>query len=195
MTKEIACVLAGSLLKKKMWIWISSFRHVVVCSWFFSSASHKYRHERKSLRLFRQKALYSSWSLPLQPRWSECCGRHWRKFNKSSSCGRRHICGRCDLSKTLPNIKLYRWWFLCCPIGDLPSPKDFVSDGEWRMCGNYSPPQNTTLLYVNSAKNRTRERNPAFRHSDWQSGLVKWSDVLLGISCVDPSRKTVLKCV
>ena len=85
--------------------------------------------------------------------------------------------------------------FLCCPTGDLPSPKDFVSDGEWRMCGNYSPPQNTTLLYVNSAKNRTRERNPAFRHSDWQSGLVKWSDVLLGISCVDPSRKTVLKCV
>ena len=41
--------------------------------------------------------------------------------------------------------------FLCCPTGDLPSPKDFVSDGEWRMCGNYSHPQNTTLLYVNSA--------------------------------------------
>ena len=110
-TKEIACVLAGSLLKNKMWISISSFRHVLVCSWFFSSASHEYRHERKSLRLFRQKALYSSWSLPLQPRRSECCGRHWRKFNKSSFRGRRHICGLCDLSKTLPNIKLYRWWF------------------------------------------------------------------------------------
>ena len=110
-TKEIASVLPGSLLKNKMWISISSFRHVLVCSRFFSSAGNEYRHERKSLRLFRQKALYCSWSLPLQPRWSECCGRHWRKFNKSSSRGRRHICGRCDLSKTLPNIKLYRWWF------------------------------------------------------------------------------------
>ena len=99
-TKEIASILPWSLLKNKMWISISSFRHVLVCPWFFSSASHEYRQERKTLRLFRQKALYSSWSLPLQPRWSECCGRHWRKLNKSSSRGRRHIRGRYDLSKT-----------------------------------------------------------------------------------------------
>lgn len=57
--------------------------------------------------------------------------------------------------------------FLCCPTGDLPSPKDFVSDGEGRMCENYSPLQNTTHLFVNRAvqlrqTTEQAERNPAF---------------------------------
>lgn len=68
--------------------------------------------------------------------------------------------------------------FLCCPTGDLPRPKDFVSDGEWRMCGNYSPPQNTTLLYVNKT---VQDKQPSklkwILRSDWQPGWVKWFDV------------------
>ena len=160
MTKELACVLAGSSLKNKMWIWIYSFRHVLVCSWFFSSASHKYRHERKSLRLFRQKALYSSWSLPSSLGGQSVAGVTGGSLTKALLVVGDTFVDAATCQR-LSQISSYTVdGFLCCPTGDLPSPKDFVSDGEWRMCGNYSPPQNTTLLYVNSA---VQDKQPSKR--------------------------------
>ena len=183
MTKEIACVLAGSLLKNKMWIWISSFRHVLVCSWFFSSASHKYRHERNHCGYSGRRLCTAVEVCPSSPGGQSVAGVTGGSLTKALLVVGDTFVDAATCQR-LSQISSYTVdGFLCCPTGDLPSPKDVVSDGEWRMCGNYSPPQNTTLLYVNSA---VQDKQPSKRKESCVQAF--WLAIRVGKMVRCPAR-------
>ena len=89
-------------------------RHIMVRQWLFYS-SFQCWPERRLLWLYKQKALYSSWSLSHKPWGTECCGRYRWKFEQSPFRSRKHPLGRCDMWTTFSTFWLYRWWLFMLP--------------------------------------------------------------------------------